>query len=57
MTGFLQVCLYVFSGCAALGMGAALVLAARAGQRATAVLAFLIAVFVVFVLVDAAARL
>jgi hypothetical protein len=57
MTTFLSVSLYVFAGCAALGMLPAFVLAAKARQPAMAVLALLVAVFVIYVLVAAAGEL
>ena len=57
MTAFIRVCLYVFAGCAALGLLPAAVLAAKARQPAMFVLALLIAAFVVFVLVTAASDL
>ncbi len=55
MITFLQVCLYVFAGCAALGLIPAGVLAARAGNAAGLILALVVAAFVIFVLVTAAA--
>ena len=57
MTNFIRVCLYIFAGCAALGMLPAAVLAAKARQPVMFVLALLIAAFVVFVLVTAASDL
>jgi heme/copper-type cytochrome/quinol oxidase subunit 2 len=57
MTTFLAVCLYIFAGCAALGLLPAAVLAARARQHAMIVMSLLIAAFVIFVLVSAAAEL
>jgi heme/copper-type cytochrome/quinol oxidase subunit 2 len=57
MTTFLSVCLYIFAGCAALGLLPAAVLAARARQHAMIVMSLLIAAFVIFVLVSAAAEL
>jgi len=57
MTTFIRVCLYVFAGCAALGMLPAAVLAAKARQPAMFVVALLIAAFVIFVLVTAAGDL
>jgi len=57
MTTFVRVCLYVFAGCAALGLLPAAVLAARARQPAMLVLSLLIAAFVIFVLVTAAGDL
>jgi hypothetical protein len=57
MTNFVSVCLYVFAGCAVLGLLPAAVLAAKARQPVMFVMALLIAGFVVFVLVTAAADL
>ncbi len=57
MANFIGVCLYVFAGCAALGLLPAAVLAARARQPAMFVLSLLIAAFVIFVLVTAAGDL
>jgi len=57
MTTFVSVCLYVFAGCAALGLLPAAVLAARARQPAMFVISLLIAAFVIFVLVTAAGDL
>ena len=57
MTSFVSVCLYVFAGCAALGLLPAAVLAARARQPAMFVLSLLIAAFVIFILVTAAVDL
>ena len=57
MTTFVRVCLYVFAGCAALGLLPAAVLAARARQPAMLVLSLLIAAFVIFVLITAAGDL
>jgi hypothetical protein len=57
MTTFISICLYIFAGCAALGLLPAAVLAARARQPAMIVLSLLIAVFVIFVLVTAATEL
>ncbi len=57
MTVFLRCCLYVFAGCAALGILPAAVLAARAGQRKTAAAVVLAAAFVIWVLVTAAGDL
>ena len=57
MTTFISVCLYIFAGCAALGLLPAAVLAARARQPVMIVLSLLIAVFVIFVLVTAAGEL
>jgi uncharacterized membrane protein len=57
MTTFISVCLYIFAGCAALGLLPAAVLAARARQPIMIALSLLIAVFVIFVLVTAAGEL
>ena len=54
MTGVIKASLYVFAGCAALGLIPAAVLAAKARQPVMLVTAFLIAGFAVFVLVTAA---
>ena len=57
MTTFVSVCLYVFAGCAALGLLPAAVLAARARQPVMFVISLLIAAFVIFVLITAAGDL
>lgn len=57
MTTFLSICLYIFAGCAALGLLPAALLAARARQLAMIVISLVVAAFVVFVLVDAAGQL
>jgi hypothetical protein len=57
MTTFISVCLYIFAGCAALGLLPAAVLAARARQPIMIALSLLIAVFVIYVLVTAAGEL
>jgi hypothetical protein len=57
MTTFISICLYIFAGCAALGLLPAAVLAARARQPVMIALSLLIAVFVIFVLVTAAGEL
>ena len=54
---FLAVSLYAFAACAALGLLAALVLAARERQAAAALLAVLAAVFAEYVLIASAVRL
>jgi len=54
MTTFLSVCLYIFAGCAALGLLPVALLAARARQPAMIVLSLFAAAFVIFVLVSAA---
>ena len=57
MTGFLSTALFVFAGCAVLGMVPPSVLAAKARKPAAAVMTLLIAAFVVYVLVAAAVAL
>jgi hypothetical protein len=57
MTTFLSICLYIFAGCAALGLLPAALLAARARQPVMIAVSLVVAAFVVFVLVDAATRL
>jgi spore maturation protein SpmA len=57
MSTFLRICLYIFAGCAALGLLPAAVLAARARQPAMIVLTLLVATFVIFVLVASAGEL
>jgi hypothetical protein len=54
---FLQVCLYAFAGCAALGILPAGVLAARTRNLGGIVLALLASAFVIFVLTSAAGDL
>jgi spore maturation protein SpmA len=54
---FLSICLYVFAGCAALGLLPAAVLAARARRPVMIVMSLLVATFVVFVLVASAGEL
>jgi hypothetical protein len=57
MTTFISICLYIFAGCAALGLLPAAVLAARARQPVMIAISLLIAAFVIFVLVTAAGDL
>jgi hypothetical protein len=57
MTTFISICLYIFAGCAALGLLPAALLAARARQPAMIVVSLAAAAFVIFVLVDAARKL
>jgi heme/copper-type cytochrome/quinol oxidase subunit 2 len=57
MTTFLSTCLYIFAGCAALGLLPAAILAARARQPVMIVVSLAAAAFVIFVLVDAAVKL
>lgn len=57
MTTFLSTCLYIFAGCAALGLLPAALLAARARQPAMIVISLAAAGFVIFVLVYAAQNL
>lgn len=56
MRTFLQTCLYIFACFAALGLIPATIWAARTSQPALIAVAFLIAAFVIFVLVKAAAE-
>jgi hypothetical protein len=57
MSTFLSICLYIFAGCAALGLLPAALLAARARQPVMIAVALAVAAFVIFVLVDAALKL
>jgi hypothetical protein len=57
MTTFLSTCLYIFAGCAALGLLPAAILAARARQPVMIVISLAAAAFVIFVLVEAAVKL
>jgi len=57
VTSFLSGSLFFMAGCAALGTVPPSVLAARARQPAVAVIAILIAAFVIFVLMVAATSL
>ncbi len=57
MIAFLTFCLYVFAACAALGLVPVAVIAARARQPAMIVVTLLVAGFVIFVLIAAAAQL
>jgi len=57
MITFIRVCLYVFAGCAALGLLPVAVLAARARQPVMIVVTLFISAFVIFVLITAAADL
>jgi spore maturation protein SpmA len=57
MSTFLSTSLYIFAGCAALGLLPAAILAARARQPAMIVMSVVVATFVVFVLVAAAGEL
>jgi hypothetical protein len=57
MSTFLSICLYIFAGCAALGLLPAALLAARARQPVMIAVALVVAAFVIFVLVDAALKL
>ena len=54
VTGFIQASLYVFAGCAALGLLPAAVLAAKAGILRMFILALLIVAVVMWVLCTAA---
>jgi heme/copper-type cytochrome/quinol oxidase subunit 2 len=57
MTTFLSTCLYIFAGCAALGLLPAALLAARARQPVMIIISLAAAAFVIFVLVEAAGKL
>lgn len=57
MTVFLAACLYVFAGCAGLGLIPAAVLSARAGQPRLVAYVLVVAGFAMFVLISAAGRL
>jgi heme/copper-type cytochrome/quinol oxidase subunit 2 len=57
MTTFLSTCLYIFAGCAALGLLPAALLAARARQPVMIIVSLAAAAFVIFVLVEAAGKL
>jgi hypothetical protein len=57
MITFLSTCLYIFAGCAALGLLPAALLAARARQPVMIAVSLVVAAFVIFVLVDAATKL
>jgi hypothetical protein len=57
MTSFLAVSLYVFAGCAALGMIPPSVLAAKARKPGMVVVTLAIAAYVIYVLITAAMRL
>ncbi|HEY2262197.1 MAG TPA: hypothetical protein VGI96_06185 [Streptosporangiaceae bacterium] len=57
MSTFLSICLYIFAGCAALGLLPAALLAARAKQPVMIAVSLIVAAFVIFVLVDAATKL
>jgi heme/copper-type cytochrome/quinol oxidase subunit 2 len=57
MTTFLSICLYIFAGCAALGLLPAALLAARARQPVMIIISLAAAAFVIFVLVEAAGKL
>jgi hypothetical protein len=57
VTGFLSVSLLIFAGCTVLGIVPAMVLAARARQPAPAVIALLVAAFIICVLISAAVHL
>jgi len=57
VTSFLIVSLLIFAGCTVLGIVPAAVLAAKARQPAPAVLTFLVAAFIICVLVSAAVHL
>jgi hypothetical protein len=57
VTAFISVCLVVFAGCAGLGILPPSVLAAKARKPAMAVIALLVAAFVIYVLVTASVEL
>jgi len=57
MSTFLSICLYIFAGCAVLGLLPAAILAARARQLVLVIMSLIVAAFVVFVLVAAAGKL
>lgn len=57
MTGFLSGSLLFLAGCAALGIVPPSVLAAQARKPAVAVIALVVAAFVIYVLLSAAADL
>jgi hypothetical protein len=57
MSAFLSTCLYIFAGCAVLGLLPAALLAARARQPVMFIVSLIVATFVVFVLVAAAGEL
>ena len=57
MIAFLSLCLYIFAGCAALGLVPVAVIAARARQPAMIAVTLVIAAFVIFVLVTSALEL
>jgi hypothetical protein len=57
MTTFLGVSLYIFAGCAALGLIPPALLASRERKPALVIVALLIAAYVIYVLISAAAKL
>ncbi len=57
MTTFISVCLFVLAGCAGLGIVPPSVLAAKARKPAMAVIALLVAAFVIGVLITASVEL
>lgn len=57
MLTFLQVSIYFFAGCAALGMIPPAILAAKARKPVMAVVPLLIANYVIYVLITAAKQL
>ena len=57
VNSFLSGCLYAFAGCTVLGIVPPFVIAGKARQPALAVITFLLAAFVIFVLVAAAMKL
>jgi hypothetical protein len=57
MTTFLGISLYIFAGCAVLGMIPPAVLAARARRPGMVVISVLVAIYVIYVLIAAADKL
>jgi hypothetical protein len=57
MTTFLGISLYIFAGCAALGLIPPSLLAARERKPALVILTLLIAAYVIYVLIAAAVKL
>lgn len=54
---FLSGCLYAFAGCTVLGIVPPFIIAGKARQPLLAVITFLLAAFVIFVLIAAALKL
>lgn len=57
MITFLSICLYIFAGCAGLGLIPAAAMSARAGQPRLVAYVLAVAGFVMFVLISAAGDL